>query len=249
MYTAGVYFFHIPKTAGMSVYRFVEQSFPVEKTCPHWLWEQLIAVPRPDLDRWDVFRGHFLSHLEPYLGRRLATFTMLRDPIERRISHYHHVRRAPEHPFHRKALSTSLADFCLDPSTRHMVENYQASYLAKAPRDPSEIARTLTPEQLARFELQEALQFPDNFRSAGELYGRAAERLASFTAVGLAEQFSDSLERFSHTLHRPVPAPFKSENVNPDRPPAEQIDAGTIALIRRLTEVDRALYDLAKSLS
>jgi hypothetical protein len=72
----GVYFFHIPKTAGMSVWRFLEQVFPSDKICPWWLWDQLITIPRAELERWDIFRGHFLSHLQPYLDRRLATFTL-----------------------------------------------------------------------------------------------------------------------------------------------------------------------------
>ncbi len=245
----GVYFFHIPKTAGMPVWRFVEQSFPAEKVCPHRLWERLIAVPRPALAQWDVFRGHFLSHLEPFLGRRLRTFTMLRDPVERTVSHYRHVRRAREHPFHAKASNMSLAEFCLDPSTRHMVENYQASYLAKAPRDPERIARTLTPEQLARFELQETLQYPDAFDSAAELFERARERLAGFAVIGFAEDFSPSLDRFSQALHCAAPRPFEPENVNRERLPTGQAGPATLDLIRRLTEVDLSLYRFAKSLA
>ena len=38
----GVYFFHIPKTAGMSVWRFLEQVFPSDKICP------LVAVGSTD---------------------------------------------------------------------------------------------------------------------------------------------------------------------------------------------------------
>ena len=78
------------------------------------------------------FRGHFLTHLEPYLGRKLATFTMLRDPVERTISHYYHVRRDPDHPSHEDTSRMSLREFCVDPLTRHMVENFQAGYLAKS---------------------------------------------------------------------------------------------------------------------
>jgi len=31
----------------------------------------------------------------------------------------------------------SLVEFCADPATRHMVENFQAAFLAKAPRSPT----------------------------------------------------------------------------------------------------------------
>ena len=159
--TQGVYFFHIPKTAGMSVWRCLEDIFPADKLCPWWLWDQLIGVTGHELNQWDLFRGHFLAHLEPYLGRQLATFTILRDPVERTISHYYHVRRAMDHPSYSYAQQLSLAEFCVHPMTRHMVENYQAGYLTVLPRNPTAVARTLSSECLARFELQERMQYPD----------------------------------------------------------------------------------------
>ena len=244
MQTEGIYFFHIPKTSGMSVWRFVEQSFPSHKLCPHWLWEQLIAVPRSELDEWNLFRGHFLSHLEPYLGRSLKTFTMLRDPVERTISHFYHVRRAPTHPFHAVSLQMSLAEFCVHPSTRHMAENYQASYLAKSPRDPIPIAERLTPESLERFQLQEELQYPDRLDSTA-LLECAKARVASFAGVGFTEDFENSLRRISHALNGTEPQTFASENVNLERAPTSTVDETTLSVIRALTEVDLSLYKWA----
>ena len=247
MAASGIYFFHIPKTAGMSVWRFLEQLFPAAKVCPWWLWDQLITVPRSDLDQWDVFRGHFLSHLEPYLGRRLATFTMLRDPVERTISHYYHVRRGPEHPSHEHAQQMSLAEFCIHPATRHMVENYQAAYLAKAPRNPTAVAQGLGPASLARFELQELLQYSDRFDSAATLFERAKERLINFVAVGFTEDFANSLHRISRSLNCGQPQPFEAQNISRERPRVEEVDTATIGLIRQVTEVDQRLYEFARN--
>ena len=241
-----IYFFHIPKTSGMSVWIFLTQAFPSHKVCPWWLWEQLIALPRTELDQWNLFRGHFLSHLEPYLGKRLVTFTMLRDPVERTLSHFYHVRRAVEHPFHEQALGMSLAEFCVHPTTRHMVENYQASYLAKAPRDPIEAAQGLTPEGLARFQLQERLQYPDTFADGAALLESAKARLATFAAVGFTEDFTNSLQRISHALNGLASQPFEPENVNLHRAPTTTVDETTLSVIRALTEVDRELYQWAR---
>jgi len=243
----GIYFFHIPKTAGVSVWRFLEQAFSTDKICPWWLWDQLITVPRAELDHWHIFRGHFLSHLEPYLGKRLATFTMLRDPVERTLSHYYHVRRVPDHPFHEHALRMSLAEFCVNPLTRHMVENYQAAYLAKSPGNPINVARDLTPECLARFELQERLQYPDKFAHSSALFDRAQQRLAEFTSVGFTEDFTNSLLRFSHSLNCVASQPVERQNVNPEGQGVADVDGSTLSLIRDLTEVDRSLYQSAIS--
>ncbi len=127
----GVYFFHIPKTAGVSTWRFLEHAYPASQICPYWLWDQLIRVSPNELRNWDIFRGHFLSHLELYTGRQFKTFTLLRDPVQRTISHYYHVRRSPEHPFYAHAVRLTIKEFCMHPSTRHMVVNYQCGYLAK----------------------------------------------------------------------------------------------------------------------
>ncbi len=247
MTVSGVYFFHIPKTAGMSVWRFLEQAFPRAGICPWWLWDQLIAVPRSELSQWDIFRGHFLSHLEPYLGRQLLTFTMLRDPVERTISHYYHVRRAAEHPSHEHAQQMSLAEFCINPATRHMVENYQAAYLAKAPRDPAAVAQGLSPASLASFELQERLQYADQFDSAATLFERAKESLINFIAVGFADDFASSLVRISRSLNCHEPEPFEAQNVSPERPRVEELDNATLSLIREATDVDQHLYEFARS--
>jgi len=92
--TPGIYFFHIPKTAGMSVWHFLDQVFPSEKICPWWLWDQLVTATTAELEGWDVFRGHFLAHLnqnnqdwynQPQRTRRYAKIKPVRivlcDPL------------------------------------------------------------------------------------------------------------------------------------------------------------------------
>lgn len=237
METERVYFFHIPKTAGMSVWRFLEQAFPADKICPWWLWDQLIDAPRAELDRWQVFRGHFLSHLEPYLARPLKTFTFLRDPVARTISHYFHVRRAPEHPYHSHAQRMSLAEFCLHPETRHMAENYQAAYLAKSALDPVAAKQDLGP-----LTLQQRMEYPDCIPDGAELLKRAQARLSGFAAVGITEDFEVSLRKIANLLNSPEPTSIERRNVNPDGALAEDIDEKTLTLIRELTAVDQTLY-------
>jgi hypothetical protein len=244
----GIYFFHIPKTAGWSVWAFIEQKFPAGKICPWWLWDQLITVRQADLAQWDVFRGHFLSHLEPYLNRPLATFTMLRDPMERSISHYYHVRNAPDHPSYADAQRLSLAEFCVDPGTRHMIENYQANYLAKAPLVPAIAVEGLTADDLARFLMQEKMQFPDRFDNDATLLERARERLTTFAAVGITEDFENSLRRIGNSLHCGEAQPFEPRNVG-ERPRSTELDNTTLNLIREVTQVDQRLYETACQLT
>src|SRR4051794_23501320 len=138
-----IYFFHIPKTAGMTVWRALDSGYEPELICPYWLWDQLIDAPQAELARYQVFRGHFYGFLEEYLGRPLRKFTLLRNPLERTISCYYYIRQYPEHPNHKHATALSLRQFCTHKSTRYLVENYQAGYLASFlyTRDPVKLAK------------------------------------------------------------------------------------------------------------
>ncbi len=244
----GCYFYHIPKTAGMSAWQLLEWAYPEKNICPGRMWEDIITVPTETLAGYDVYRGHFLAYIEPYLGRRFDTFTLLREPVERTISHYYHVQRAPEHPFHADALGLSLAEFCNHPRTRHMVQNYQSGYLAcLGGKDPRALAASMTTEDFAKYKLQLALDpAPDDFPSPQELYRAASDRLHSFVAVGLSERLDDSLTLIAHALGMPRPPAFSARNVGANRPPT--IDAETISAIRDHTQVDQALYDSMQKL-
>jgi len=205
------------------------------------MWEDIINLPMDVLDAYDAFRGHFLAYLERYLGRKLVTFTVLRNPVERTISHYCHVQRAPEHPFHSEARALSLADFCTHPRTRHMVRNYQAGYLAcPAAKDPREVAQTMTKDHFATYKLQLALDpSPDEFPDRDELYRAASHRLRSFAAVGITERLRESLILIARHFGAPHPPEFGRRNVAPSR---IAVDDHTTRIIRECTEVDHELY-------
>jgi hypothetical protein len=243
---AACYFYHIPKTAGMSTWQLLEWAYAKEKICPGRMWEDIITLPKEELASYDAYRGHFLAYLERYLDRKLDTFMILRDPVSRTISHYYHVQRAPEHPFHAEARALSLAEFCVHPRTKHMVQNYQSGYLACPGRKhPQEIAAGMTAEDFASYKLQLALDpAPDEFPAPQQLYQAANDRLQSFVAVGISELLQESLALIARALSLPDPPTFSMRNVGSNRPAT--LDSDTIATIRANTEVDQALYDNAR---
>lgn len=231
----------------MSTWQLLESTYSEADICPGRMWDDIIGLPLGRLAQYRAFRGHFLAFLEPYLGRTLRTFTILRDPLERTISHYCHVRRSPDHPFHREGNALSLAEFCVHPRTRHMVRNYQSGYLASfGTRTPREIARTLTSRDLAAYRLQLALDpAPDIFPAPDRLYEAALRRLDGFVAVGITERLQTSISLIARALGLDGPPVFPIRNAATNRPPA--IDLGTKRLIYGQTEVDQAIYETAKN--
>ena len=230
----------------MSTWQVLELWYPQASICPGRMWDDIIRIPRGRLAQYRAFRGHFLAFLEPYAGRKLQTFTVLRDPLERTISHYYHVRRSPEHPFHREANTFSLAEFCVHPRTRHMAHNYQSGYLAcPGGKSPGELAVNMTMEDPAAYKLQLALDpAPDEFPSPDKLYEAAVNRLRGFVAVGITERLQESYSLIARALGLPGPPLLPVRNAGTNRPAA--VDLATERVIRANTEVDRVLYEATR---
>lgn len=240
------YFWHIPKTAGMSTWQLLEWAYPASEICTGRMWEDIIHIPLPELRQYRAFRGHFLAYLEPHLDLPLRKFTILRDPVERTISHYLHARRSPEHPYHQDAATMSLAEFCRSPRTRHMVENYQAGYLYWPAADsPATVASSMTSDDLAQYKLQLHLDpDPARFPPPDALHQAAQARLDSFAAVGITEDLNHSLRLVAAALGLGVPPDFEKRNVG--RQSRSDLDPDTRRLIESRVEVDLALYDRAR---
>jgi hypothetical protein len=229
----------------MTVWRALESAYGPDSICPAWLWGQLIEMPKIELERYHVFRGHFCGILEPYLGRELLKFTLLRDPVKRTISYYYYIRQLPEHPHHSHAQTLSLRDFCTDEETRHLIENYQAGYLSSfcAPYDPTEIAKRFTPEQTRRHLFQAALEPRVKDLPLDVLCESAQNGLSRFHAVGTVESLEVSMRVAGESLGYALPLPNVRQNVTPERIHVDELDEATLDVIRRVTRVDRILYN------
>jgi hypothetical protein len=238
-----LYFLHIPKTGGTSVAHFFKSLFPHHEICPAWLWDHLDGWPMERLQNYRLFVGHFGDALENYLGVKMRTVTVLREPVERSISQYAHVRRDELHPYHKLAEQLSLREFCVHPETRHMIENYQAKYLASRIPD---VIRTANRTQAARvrdFGITDAFEhIMDCSLSPKDLQRRARARLDDCAAVGVTERLDETLGLFARTAGVDWQSDAPKKNTADNRP---AVDPETIALIRELTAIDVALHGMA----
>jgi hypothetical protein len=239
----GYYFLHIPKTAGVSAKRFLDSVSP---SLGAWLWDQLIEMERAGAPTYaTLISGHFHMHLEPFLGRKLKRFTMLRDPLARTISHYLHVKRAREHPYYDIVQSLSLFEFCTHPKTCHMVRNYQARFLVDFGIAPRDAGALCTHEELSSFQLEDLLErltldaVPDDL-----LLSAAEANLTSFAAVGVTEQFPEAMRRFAAVFGRTEVSPlfYERHHVAPNPVAEAELDSKTRLAILDATQVDLALH-------
>lgn len=133
-----VVFLHIPKTAGQSVHAAMVNAFGRDTVCPARVNEQLFKLSIPQLNRYQVFSGHFDWSLLDCVRGPKHVFTILREPEERILSFYFYMREqaAMQPPGHRlapgmKAVRELSAKeyFCGgSPHIRHFLDDHYDNF-------------------------------------------------------------------------------------------------------------------------
>ena len=122
--TGPLVFVHIPKTGGTSLGDFLRRNVG-EEGFAH-LWEPPEDSELSRLAECRAVIGHFHHGLHRRLGVPCAYATMLRDPVDRVLSHYHYLRHA-DVPRHELARDHGLEAWLeIEPDAR----NLQVQYLA-----------------------------------------------------------------------------------------------------------------------
>src|SRR5436305_11580454 len=85
-----VYFLHIPKTSGSSLWRFLQRAVGPDAATPPLLWRQLVSGQYRIPARTRVITGHFGGLLPLWLRRWPRIITLLREPLARALSHVNH---------------------------------------------------------------------------------------------------------------------------------------------------------------
>ena len=217
-------FLHIPKTAGTTLNRIIEwqySPFEIFTMDPYRIRatpERLKRLPERRRRRLRMVRGHMLYGVHESLPQGATYFTMLRDPVARALSTYYFILRRPLNPLHRKVKGGGLTiEDCIQQfPQRH---NLQCRLIAG---------------------VKDAASIGDE-----RLLDMAKEHLnKSFSVVGIAERFEESLMLMATTFDWEIPF-YKNCKVSKTRP---QINPGTVEMIRDHNRLDVELYEFSKRL-
>jgi hypothetical protein len=241
--TDPVYYLHIPKTGGTFFTSFLDSQFYPNDICPAQLLPELFRLPESDLLRYQFFRGHLWHGLDSHLKRRLQYITLLRNPIQRTISWYSHVRRDANAYRHQRVVDEnwSLLDFVRDQETNWDMVNAQALFLAvdldysALARDPVGYGQAVVKQYASR----------GNDRALLDLAKQRLEKCAFF---GITERMQDSMSLLSYAMDFYPDFSLPRLNVGGNRPAENEISAETIEAIKAITGVDQELYDWAGQL-
>lgn len=234
-----LYFLHIPKTAGTSLTAFIEDHFPMEALCPERYIVETLAIPADQWRRYRCVCGHQGYHLLEALPRPPVCVTMLRDPVDRALSHYAHIQRTPDHPLASLLRGMDLETFVHHPVGMCELCNVQTRFIGLDDREA----------YFGYYKLLEAGRFDrllDVYQDR-RMLDRALERLDGFAFAGLCEQYDLSVMLLCHVLGWPAPLSNPRYNVNPDHSRSARISDRVLDQIRSLTRLDRALYDAVQA--
>jgi hypothetical protein len=218
-------FVHLPKTGGSTLARVLKDQYASDTVLSlydSFSGAELQDVPRERLDGLRVVMGHFAFGAHRFVTRRATYVTVLRDPVDRVVSHYHFVRHSPGHYLHRTAQGLSLSDYVVacheaepnNDQTRLLCGEFQGVIPAICSAPMLAVAK-------------------DNLHR-------------HFAVAGLTEDFDRSLMLMKRRLgwRHPFYAP---QNVARGRVRTAELRPNERRLIERFNQFDLELYEYARA--
>ncbi len=215
-------FVHIPKTAGVSLNHILDQYYKPTETFSVRLGKDrktFKSLPYEERAKINLLRGHIAFGAHKFLSRPTIYMTVLRNPIDRTISHYYFVLQETTQRLHDKAKSLDLADFVLNEPE---VQNLQTKMLAGIENIYQQVDKSTLKQ--------------------------AKENLNSCAIIGLTERFEDTLALMENVLGWQNIPSVEKRQVTKSRPSISDVPESTIKIIKEYNQLDIELYEYAKKL-
>ncbi len=224
-----IIFLHIPKAAGITIYSILKNQYAPGETyqidgnrTPESI-KEFLNLPAEKKKKIRILQGHMSFGLHRQFSGETTYFTLLRDPLERIISHYYYVLRSPEHYLYEKVTKgkISLKDF-VTGSTAKELNDGQVRFI-------SGVGFYFGYNQCPYALLELAQSILDKF----------------FTVVGVNEYFDETVLLLKKSFNWKPPV-YIRQNVTENRPRQEDLDNDTVEAIKEYNKLDIALYRYAQ---
>jgi hypothetical protein len=204
-------------------------QYPFAEKMPAEQWSELRQVERP-FEQYKLFVGHFRYFFRDVFPGDAKVFTILRDPVERTISHLKHMLTDPGfHELHELAKGRDLRAIAQDPRIISQCSEIMAGYLSKARQDDWPASLDFDAPESAYTKK------PDDISAA-------LAALDAMDFVGFVDDLSADFARISAMLglHPPVDLPVI--NSASERGRVVQADAELAEIVREANPMDCAFY-------
>lgn len=221
-------FLHIPKAAGTTLNHIIERQYPkihmydIYGVNVYSSIEEFKNLSEAKRESILCLKGHMYFGLHVYLPQPCAYITLLRDPVERIVSHYHYVLRTPTHYLYKQVKSQNMT-----------LDDYVSSGIS--PELTNGQARLISGVR-------------EEWDSPSDMLEMAKRNLHKHVDVaGIAERFDESLVLMKRRLGwRWIY--YRKQNVRPNRLHNITLSKNTLRQIQKSNEKDLELYAFAKQL-
>jgi hypothetical protein len=223
-------FVHIPKAAGMTLYRIIERQYSsravffIDGQRVAEDAQRFLALSEAERGRYRCIVGHLHYGLHEYLTTPMRYITILREPLDRLVSHYYYAKSTPTNRLHGWIKSENV------DLEKYVLEGLPANGQTR---------------MICGFTRENRLRYEDpNVDILGLAKANLRERFAAF---GLAERFDESMLLFQKALGwRNVY--YVKVNVTGDRPARDQVSPPVRKAIESYCALDFELYEYARTL-
>lgn len=237
-----LYFLHLAKTGGRSLEDFLKKHFTSQETIridvEHGYPEN---IPSYVFNNYRLYSGHLGYHFVNLFPQNRKPFwiTMLRNPVERVVSHYYFFRNMqPVNKGHIAyqhqvlASKLSLLDFVESSEMVNLVSNYQFNNLLDSKMNLIDAAETKSPLNTGFLS-----------KSIKLVKDRLKDECMFF---GITEHYSISLALICYTFNWEMPTQTLPKlNVTPDKPATNHLAQEAIEAIKKKLEFDLEIYNFA----
>ena len=218
--TTGLYFLHIPKTAGITVETVLRHYFDEGDVCPAYFPREYADLTPEQASGYRLFIGHGDYEHHAVMPSGTPLVTVLRHPIAQLVSLYNHIMTRPKHHQHAEFNERGLtfSEFADLPQSRH----------------------ALTKRIVGR------TAFSRRRAEAGRdgVVDLALERLAEYRVVGLTERLPRFFADVSALMGVEQITEWPRANVaHEKRITVDEVDDDTRGRHRRTSPADYAMYE------
>ena len=226
-------FLHIPKTGGVTLRGALRHKYPDRVITLHSPRDPARVADLPPADRWAarVLTGHLPYGVDRFMPQECDYITMLREPVARVVSTYHHVLDHPRHWFHDEAVRSGMALEDFVGAVEGPADNLQTRLLSGRVEGEF-VARTTDPVKVTAL--------------GAKALDEAKANLNRFAVVGLTERFDESFILVRRALGWRLPM-YATRNAARG-PRRSAPDARATALIAERDQLDVELYGYAAKL-
>jgi hypothetical protein len=223
MNTENLIFLHIPKAAGSTLHGVLERHYESGEYLTITFPEQLKSFMESNTElrsKVRLLKGHMPYGMHEYLVGETKYITLLRNPVDRIVSHFYYVKRMPEHYLHKYVSSgMGLSDFVTSGISGEL-DNGQVRLLSGHDQD-----------------------IPFGKCNTIHLENAKANIEASFAFAGISERFDESILMMKLALGWKWLPYYYSLNKTKEKPGLSKIDDKSFDIISKYNELDIQLYN------